>query len=76
MTIFSVADEFHGKYALESLFSALCEINPGKHRYANLMEIVSLNPSVFMFSFGFKVLIKVDVIDCQQFFQAYLLPVP
>jgi len=29
-----------------------------------------------MFSFKFKVIIKVDVIDRQQFPQAYLLPVP
>ena len=29
-----------------------------------------------MFSFGFEVLIKVDVIYCQQFPQAYLLRVP
>jgi hypothetical protein len=31
LVIFSGADEFHGKYALESLFSALCKINPRKH---------------------------------------------
>ena len=30
--MFSSADEFCGKYALESLFSALCEINPRKYR--------------------------------------------
>jgi len=56
--MFSVVDEFHGKYALEPLFSALCEIHLGKYKICKTL-------CVFMFSFGSKVLMKVDVIDCQ-----------
>jgi len=36
LVIFSDADEFCGKYALESLFLALYKINPRKHRICKI----------------------------------------
>ena len=44
LVIFSGVDELRGKYALESLFSALCKINPRRHKICKLVDIVSLNP--------------------------------
>ena len=44
VTIFSAADEFRGKYALESLFLALCEINPGKYRICKTRGNCQIKP--------------------------------
>jgi len=54
----SVVDKFHVYFAVESPFSAFLEINPRKYRICKTR--------VFMFSFGSKALIKVDIIDRQQ----------
>ena len=40
MTMFFVVDEFHGKYALESLISAFLKFKLENIEYAKLMEIV------------------------------------
>ena len=44
LVMFSVADEFRGKYALESLFSALYEINPGKYRICKTRGNCQIKP--------------------------------
>ena len=66
--MFLVVDKFRVHFALESLFSAFLKFSLENTEYAKLMEIFSLNPTLVCIhiSFGFKVLIKVDVIDRQQ----------
>jgi len=44
LVMFSGTDEFRGKYALESLFLALCEINPKKYRICKTRGNCQLKP--------------------------------
>ena len=50
LVMFFGADEFCGKYALESLFLALCEIDPGKYKICKTHGNCQIKPQTNVFS--------------------------